>query len=249
MPSNFKDLFSAQSVDYARYRPVYPSALFDYLATTAPSRGVAWDCGTGNGQAAIALAERFDRVAATDVSDKQIGKAAPHPRISYRIAPAETSGLADSSIDCITVAQAFHWFRQEDFFTEVRRVLRSGGILAIWSYNLCRITPEVDAEVLHLYRDLLGPWWEKERALVEEGYASVTLPLQELPAPRFKMSADWTVDHLIGYLGTWSALQSCISKGGYNPLIEMEPLLRNAWGADPARTVSWELSLRICRKD
>ena len=249
MTQSFKDLFSAQSVDYARYRPRYPAALFDFLAVSSPSRDLAWDCGTGSGQAALELADRFTQVIATDPAESQLSKASPHPHVDYRVAPAEKCGLADASVDCITVAQAFHWFRRDEFFAEVRRVLRPRGVLALWSYNLCRITPEVDALVLRLYRDILGPFWEKELALVEEGYASVTLTLPEIPAPRLEMTAVWSVEHLIGYLGTWSALQACIRKSGSNPLTELEPQLRGAWGPAANRTVSWGLSVRICRND
>jgi len=60
----FKDHFSKQAADYAKFRPGYPQELFDYLGSIAPTRQLAWDCATGSGQAAVGLATVFDRAAA-----------------------------------------------------------------------------------------------------------------------------------------------------------------------------------------
>ena len=65
MNAGFKDHFSGHATDYARYRPDYPAALYEFLAKTARRHEVAWDCGTGSGQAALGLAPYFDRVIAT----------------------------------------------------------------------------------------------------------------------------------------------------------------------------------------
>jgi SAM-dependent methyltransferase len=244
---DFKDLFSTQAADYARYRPRYPDALFDYLASVAPSRGLAWDVGTGNGQAAVELARRFGRVVATDPSEKQISAAAARPNIEYRVASAEASGFEDGCADLITAAQAFHWFRQEVFYREARRVGKPGAIVAIWTYAIARITPEVDAAVMRLYDGTLKGYWEKERKLVEEGYRSVAWPFEEITPPRIEMRADWSLADLVGYLGTWSALQTYIRKNGVNPLEALYPDLGRAWGEAATRPVSWELGLRVAR--
>jgi ubiquinone/menaquinone biosynthesis C-methylase UbiE len=127
------DHFSSHAGAYARYRPTYPPALFDWLGGQCRAHDLAWDCGTGNGQAAQALAETFDRVVATDLSAEQIALAATHPRITYRVTPAETSGLNDRSCDLITVAQALHWFCHDAFYAEVQRVLKSDGIFGAWT--------------------------------------------------------------------------------------------------------------------
>ncbi len=107
---NFEDHLSQQAHDYARHRPHYPRELFTYLATIAPSHRLAWDCGTGNGQAARALAEHFNRVVATDASSDQLAQAIRHGRIEYRIERAEDVSLEASSVDLVTVAIAVHWF-------------------------------------------------------------------------------------------------------------------------------------------
>ena len=248
-PSDFKDLFSRQAGEYARFRPTYPAKLFQYLASLVDAHDLAWDCGTGNGQAALQLAEHFERVIATDPSAKQISSASRHAKIEYRVGSAENTSLADHSVSLITVAQAFHWFKQDEFFAEAHRVLKAKGILALWSYELCQITPEIDAVVHRLYTDILGSHWEPERKLVEEGYRNVRLPMHEIKPPAFEMTAAWSLEHLLGYLNTWSALQTYIQKNHSNPLEMIFGDLRAAWGEATTRPVRWELALRVCRND
>ena len=240
-----KDLFSTQSKDYAKFRPTYPDSLLKYLASLTPEHRLVWDCGTGNGQSALLLAEYYDHVIATDPSEKQLASAVSHPKIEYCVGSAEKSGLENKSVDLITVAQAFHWFDQPAFFSEVRRVLKPSGALAIWTYAMAKITPEVDEAVLGFYSGVLNAYWEKERTLVEEGYRNISFPFKEITPPDFKMSEEWSFEHLIGYLGTWSALQSYIKINGMNPLIEYAPTLEKAWGAVKARPITWGLALRV----
>ncbi len=245
--SEFKDLFSTQATDYARFRPTYPAALYGFLAAQAPARELAWDVGTGNGQAAIELAKSFARVVATDPSEKQLSSAVPRPNVEYRVGPAEKSPLADQSADLITVAQAFHWFKQEEFFREVRRVAKPAAVLALWTYGLAAISPALDQVVFRLFEGKLGAYWEIERKLVDEGYRGVRLPFEEIAAPAFEMRAEWNLADLVGYLGTWSALQAYIRKNGENPIEEFYPELKAAWGAEARRPVNWRLGLRACR--
>ena len=80
--TKFKDLFSRQSADYARFRPTYPPVLFAWLAAQAPARRLAVDVGTGNGQAAVALAAHFERVIGVEPS------AAAHATPASIAAPA-----------------------------------------------------------------------------------------------------------------------------------------------------------------
>lgn len=245
----FKDHFSAHAAEYAAHRPKYPPALFDWLAGESPGRALAWDCATGNGQAAVALAEHFRRVVASDASAEQIARAAPHPKITYRVEPAERTGLQPASVDLTGVAQAYHWFDHEAFHREVERVIRPGGVLAVWAYPLARIDDEVDALVFQLYEHRLGPYWPPERRFIENGYADLTLPWPELAAPPFEMTARWSLDALVGYLGTWSALRRYVAREGNDPLKAMEKPLAEAWG-DPGetKTARWPLILKVCRK-
>jgi ubiquinone/menaquinone biosynthesis C-methylase UbiE len=242
-----KDLFSTQSSDYARFRPTYPAELFAWLAGQAPSRRTAVDVGTGSGQAAVELAACFERVLAIDPSQAQLAHATPHPRVEYRSGPAEATGLPDGVADLLVVAQALHWFEHERFFVEVRRVLAPGGVFAAWCYDLASITPEVDAVVHALAQVRLGPYWEPERRLVETGYRTLTIPFPELAPPPFDMHVDWTYDHLVGYLRTWSPRQRYLKEHGTDPLEAILPHLRAAWADAPSRRVSWPLAVRAFR--
>ncbi|HEY6066574.1 MAG TPA: class I SAM-dependent methyltransferase, partial [Thermoanaerobaculia bacterium] len=179
--SSFPDHFSGVAGAYAEHRPRYPDRLFEWVAGLAPRRELAWDCATGNGQAALGLADHFERVIATDASPAQIAAAVPHPRVEYRVAPAESSGLAAESADVVTVGQALHWFDRPAFYAEVRRVLRPGGVLAAWTYGHCLLgDPSADAAMRRFYSETVGPCWPPERALVDEGYRSIELPFEEI---------------------------------------------------------------------
>jgi len=243
----FKDLFSARAPDYARFRPNYPASLFAWLAARAPTRALAVDIGAGSGQAAVALAGHFDRVIAVEPSEAQLASAAVAPGVEYRRASADATGVAAASADLVTVAQAFHWFNQPAFFAEARRVTRPGGCLALWCYAVAAITPEVDALVHEVYETRLGPYWEPERRLVEDGYRSVSVPFDELEVPRFEMRLDWSLEQLVGYLGTWSPLKRYVAEHGENPIEAILPRLRGAWGLPPARPVVWPLFVRAFR--
>jgi ubiquinone/menaquinone biosynthesis C-methylase UbiE len=155
---SFKDHFSKQAADYAKFRPRYPQELFDYLGKIAPSRQLAWDCGTGSGQAAVGIASVFDHVIATDASEKQIANAKPHERVEYRVALAESSGIESGTLDLIMVARAMHWFDLPRFHQEVSRVLKNNDVLAASAYKFFHITPEIDQLVNHRYYDkIVGP--------------------------------------------------------------------------------------------
>jgi SAM-dependent methyltransferase len=246
MTTAFKDHFSSQSSGYAHYRPDYPAALFEYLAELAPDNARAWDCATGTGQAALGLARYFKEVIATDASGSQVSHAIPHERVIYRVAAAEKSGLSPKSVDLVVVAQALHWFDLGQFYQEVRRVVKPCGILAAWSYNRLRVEPEIDAYVEELYSEILGAYWPPERRMVEQGYAGLEFPFRELAPPDFQMSADWSLDHLLGYLRTWSAAERYARARGHDPIDLVKGKIQRAWG-DPRMTkrVLWPLSMRV----
>jgi SAM-dependent methyltransferase len=245
---SFKDHFSKQADDYAKYRPVYPRELFEYLAELAPARALAWDCGTGNGQAALGLVEYFDRVIATDPSEAQIRNAVAHAKIEYRVAPAEVTDITAGSVDLITVAQALHWFEHARFYDEAKRVLRSGGMLAVWCYGLNEIAPAIDPVVRHFYADVVGPYWPPERHFIDERYASIPFPPGELATPDFHIAARWSLDELVGYLATWSATRRFRESEGRDPLPALRNRLLPVWGPpDTDRWVRWPIYLRVVR--
>jgi len=245
----FADHFSRIAAEYASHRRRYPAALFAWLASVAPDRGRAWDCGTGNGQAAIALAEHFGAVVATDPSTEQLAQAPGDPRIAYLAATAERAPLAAGTVALVTVAQALHWFDRERFYAEVRRVLAPAGVLAVWSYALCTLGDAgMDASLRRFHDETVGPFWPAERAMVNAGYATLDFPFEELPAASFTMEARWTLDDLLAYVGTWSAVQRARAMTRRDPLPSLVEELRTTWGAaGSTRLVAWPLSVRAGR--
>ena len=240
----FRDHFSRHSGAYAEFRPRYPDALFDWLAAAAPARGLAWDCATGTGQAALGLTDRFDRVVATDASAAQVAAGIPHPGVEYRVARAEASGLDSGVADLVTIAQALHWVELGPFYEEVRRVARPGGLLAAWTYGNSRVLPAVDAAVERFYRDVVGPYWPPERVHVERGYADLPFPFPRVAAPGFTIESGLTLDAYLGYIGTWSATRRYLEAGLGDPLPALRAELAPAWGdSDQVRRVTWPLAL------
>ena len=244
---SFKDHFSSHAAIYREARPTYPPALFEWLATQAPTRALAWDSGCGNGQASVALAGHFERVVATDPSAAQIAQAHAHTNIDYRVEPAEHSSLADAGTDLVTVGQALHWFDLERFHAEVRRVLRPGGVVAEWTYADCAVSPAIDVHKNRLYTELTGPYWTPERALVETGYRTLDFPFEAIPAPAFDMVMHWDVEAFLAYLRSWSASQRYLEANGHDPVTLIEAPLRAAWAGEPVRRVRWTLHLRCGR--
>jgi len=245
---SFADHFSGVAAGYAAFRPRYPDALFDLLAELAPARDAAWDCATGNGQAALGLARHFARVIATDASEAQIARATPHPHVTYRVAPADASGLGDCSVDLVTAAQAVHWFDRPRFWAEARRVLRPGGVSAIWTYRLVSIAPELDAIVRRFYHDTVGPFWPPERKLTEEGFRTIDFPFAEFPVPEFTIEQRLTLDDVAGYIRTWSATRGFVQRHGRDPVIDLVRELAPLWGEPQTpRLGRWPVAVRAGR--
>lgn len=245
----FLDHFSAQAADYARHRPSYPAALFERLAELAPTRDRALDLGTGSGQAAVGLAERFAEVVALDPSAEQVARAVPHPRVRYGVAPAERTGLPAASVDLVTAAQAAHWFDAAAFAAEVRRVLRPGGIVAVWAYGFHRSgDAALDEALARFDRGLLGPHWPAQNALVMGGYRALPFPFRAVTVPAYASVVQWDLDALLGYFATWSATRRYAESTGEDAVAIARALLAPVWG-DPAtvRELSAPIALRVGR--
>jgi SAM-dependent methyltransferase len=240
------DHFSGGAKDYAKFRPGYPEALFDWVAKQTSAHDLAWDCGCGNGQASVPLAERFSRVIGTDLSERQIQEAAPHPRIEYRAAPAEASGLPDQSCDLVAIAQALHWFDFDRFYTEVKRVLKPGGVIAAWTYQLLRGEPNIDEVFADYYRTTLAAWWPAERKWVDEAYRTLPFPFEEVAAPAFEIRLQWTLDDLLAYLRTWTATRYLAQAENRDPTLPLGEALKPLWG-EGTREIIWPIAMRVGR--
>lgn len=243
----FKDHFSQRATLYAACRPHYPESLFRYLASVTGARELAIDCGTGNGQAAVGLAEHFTRVVGIDPSSAQIDKAAARANIEYRTALAERTGAESHSADLVGAAQALHWFNPPAFFAEATRLLKSDGAVAVWGYG----DPVLDTQRLHdllhtFNRIKLETYWFPERQLLLDGYRTIDFPFVELTPPTFELRASWTLAELLGYLRTWSSAARYAEQHGVDPVSELEPSLASEWG-DPVtpRQVRWPLHVRV----
>jgi len=228
------------------FRPGYPEQLFAFLASSCEQHNLAWDCATGNGQAARSLAPHFNSVIATDASAEQIASAGTQSGLQFRVANAEASGLKSDSVDLITVAQALHWFDIDRFFAEAVRVLKPGGVLSLWCYEHCRVDPACDVVIRQIFAEM-EPYWPPERDIVENHYDGIEMPIPEIRTEDFSMQATWTADEILGYMRTWSASQRYMEDKGADPTSIYADELRALWGLG-GHTVHWPITLRAGRK-
>jgi ubiquinone/menaquinone biosynthesis C-methylase UbiE len=224
-----KDNFSLQADLYAKYRPSYPAELFEFIVAQVKEKNTAWDCATGNGQTAKGLARHFNKVYATDSSQKQLDNACQATNIFYSVQPAEQTIFLNNSFDLITVSQALHWFRFDEFYKEVKRVSKPDAILAAWAYSLLRITKEIDKLIEDHHYNTLDGYWDDERRYVDEEYRNIPFPFPKINTPPFTIEYNWTIEELEGYLNTWSALQKFITKNNYNPVDDLVQRIKPYW--------------------
>ena len=249
---NFNDYFSGHAALYASARPSYPQSLFEFLLGQCQETGLAIDCASGNGQATASLLGFFDTVLMTDASAEQLGQY--EGQDSEGLEPARVVALAErlpvknTSVDLLTVAQALHWFDFGKFCIELDRVMKPGAIFAVWSYGIHSIAPEIDSLIGHLYEDVLGDYWTPERRIVEEGYARYEFPFQSIATPDFKLSKHWSIEQVLAYLNSWSAVQRYQRENGNNPLQLIADDLAGIWGKQVQREIQWPLTLIVRRK-
>ncbi len=239
-----KDLFSTQSATYAAYRPVYPDSLYDFIYSKCRHFGTAWDCGTGNGQVANRLAEKFEKVYATDISAKQVSNATPKSNIEYIVCRAENTPLESDSIDLITVGTALHWFDFDNFYAEVKRVAKPGAFIAAWCYAPFRSVPAIDDILDHFYTNIVGSYWDAERKYVDEQYKTIPFSFEEVAAPALEIKARWTREQFIGFLNSWSSVQHYIKKNGQNPVDLIAADIMANWAEGEIKEISFPLFIR-----
>lgn len=241
-----KDLFSNQASLYAQYRPTYPNGLYEFIVQQVPDPKQAWDCATGNGQAAVELARYFEKVMATDISEKQLQQAIPNEKITYSISTAEQTPFPDNSFDCITVAQAYHWFQFDAFEKEVRRVAKPGAVIAIWGYSLVVCAEEaLNTLIRKFYRHTVGAYWDKERRYIDDHYTTVPFPYEALPSKEFQIDVQWNRGQLIGYFNTWSSVQHFIKAHQYNPVDELAIEIEKLWPGEEFKSFYFPLFLKL----
>lgn len=243
---DFKDYFSKQSHLYQRNRPSYPRELFSFLSNQTKTHELAWDCATGNGQAALGLAEFYNKVYATDPSEQQLLNAIQNPRITYKNETAENASLKDSSVDLITVAQAMHWFDFPKFFAEVKRVLKSDGIVAVWTYGPPIISPDIDKLVLYFRDTVVGKYWQRENQYVTDKYATIPFPFKEIVSPEFSFQKEIDQEDLIGLLTSWSATQRYKDYHGKDPVKKIEKKFNQLWRLPDSKKIAiWYIYFKV----
>lgn len=247
---SFKDYFSTQAEQYAKYRPTYPEELFDYLDSLSAEHVNAWDCATGSGQSAIALSHYFSKVYATDASEAQIRYAQPYEKIIYQVCTAEKTPFADQMFDLITVATALHWFDQDLFFNEANRVLKPKGIFAAWAYGHTVVSAKIDAVLHQFYSNVLAEHATVAlKQTIKEKYSAISMPFEKLNAPAFTCQAQWSLSDYLKYVATWSSVQRILKSTSIDPIQILEKELALVWGdSTQSRLIQWPLLLVVGMK-
>jgi hypothetical protein len=240
-----KDYFSGHSKIYAAFRPSYPQAVYDFILRYVPGKITAWDCATGNGQVAKVLSEYFKKVDATDISQQQLDRAYQADNIYYATSAAEKTSFTDNQFDLITVGQALHWFDVDAFYKEAKRVGKNKSILAIWGYSLCSVDEDIDKIFLDFYRNIVGPYWDNARKLVEEEYKNMPFPFEQITTPKFEINVSWTRNEFVGYLTSWSATQKYIKTNKINPVDAIAEQLKKYWRVDETKTVRFPVFVKL----
>ena len=247
-PVEVKSLFSGHAKEYAAFRPKYPEAFVKYISRLVRYRGVVWDCACGNGQLSFPLAEEFQLVMATDISEEQVAQAPGHKGILYTIQPAEQTDFPEGYFDMVVVGQALHWFNHGEFYKEAHRVMGPEAVFVAIGYGLMQVSPEVDKVLAHFYNDIVGPFWQPERRYIDEAYQTIPFPFEPISAPSFEMPCQWGFAQMMGYLGTWSAVKKYEAHTGINPLSLVANDFETAWGREEVRKVVFPLFVRAGRK-
>jgi ubiquinone/menaquinone biosynthesis C-methylase UbiE len=242
-----KDNFSSHSDKYLKFRPTYPPDFFDYLNSIVSNKQKAWDCGTGNGQVAYELAKFFETVDATDISQSQIENALQSDNIKYSVQPAEKTDFENNRFDLIIVAQAIHWFDFEKFYSEVRRTAKKDALICVVGYGRIKLSEQIDDLISNFYTNVIGKYWDKERLHIDKNYETILFPFDELKTPKFENKHKWTLEHLIGYINTWSAVKHFINQNGYNPTDKLQSEIEQFWNSEEEKEVTFPILLRIGR--
>jgi SAM-dependent methyltransferase len=228
-----------------RRQSYFPQELFRYLASLCPKRNFAWDCGTGDGHLARCLKQYFSLVRASDINPNAIGNTVRRERIEYAVEAAEKTTIETRTVDLVAVAQTLHWLQLEPFYAEVRRVLKPEGIIAVWCYGQCSISPEIDKTLKPFYR-ALQPYWPEARKLVEQGYRTLPFPFKVISCPAFEVTAWWTLVDLCSYFEGWLATRTYMRRNGQDPMDLIGRRVRDEWGPSQARReIRWPLHLRV----
>ncbi|GMN34236.1 hypothetical protein TIFTF001_004583 [Ficus carica] len=236
-------LFDKQADMYADARPNYPMEWYAKLASLTPHHALAWDVGTGNGQAALGVAEHYAQVIGTDVSEAQLGRVMPHPRVRYLHTPLTTNDDemisligGENSVDLVTVAQAVHWFDLPRFYSLATRLLsKPGGVMAVWCYNDVTVSPTFDP-VMKRFHDTTLPFWDGNIKYIFDGYKTLPFPFESVGLGSegspyaLDIPKELSFNGFLKMVGSWSAVITAKSRGVDLLSEEVVKGLESAWG-------------------
>ncbi|XP_021824703.1 putative methyltransferase DDB_G0268948 [Prunus avium] len=247
-------LFDKQADVYLDARPTYPKEWYSKLAVLTPHHTLAWDVGTGNGQAALSVAEHYEQVIGTDVSESQLQRAMLHPRVRYAHTPLsitddELIALVggEDSVDLVTVAQAVHWFDLPKLYNLVSRVLKKpGGVFAVWCYNDIEVDPTFDP-IMKRFHDTTLPFWDKNAQYVFDGYKTLPFPFESVgfgsegnPLP-LDIPKQLSFEGFLKMLRSWSAVTTAKDQGVDLLPEKVVKEFEGAWGGSKlVRSVSYK---------
>lgn len=234
------NIFSKNPESYALFRPVYPDNLFDYIYSLCRAFSAVLDCGTGSGQAAIRLSEKFENVFAIDKSIEQIANSSKKKNIFYQVSNAEKIDFSNNTFDLVTVAQALHWFDFKSFWPEVNRVLKPNGIFAAWGYDWFSIDSKIDNLINKKIINKLRPYWSIKNEILWQGYKNIGMPFREISTPEFMIEYEVSPFQIVSYMKTWSASIRYSEKHGFSEFDDLEQELVLAWGNKP-KTIKMKL--------
>ena len=227
-------VFGQDANAYLSFRPEYPDELFLWLRSLVESGALAWDCGTGSGQAALGLARHFRRVIATDLDPRQLAVAPARPNIDYHLAAAEADLGLRAEVDLIACACSIHWFDLERFYANAKRALKPRGVIVAWTYDWPYTNSKpVDAVLDRLKDEILGPFWDEASTYYFGRYKNLPFPFAPIACPRFFVAIAHSQDELGQFLGTWSALKKYREREKADALALIARELDLAWRLEP----------------
>lgn len=223
------NLFSIQSKNYAQFRPTYPDDLFDFIQKSAAHHQTVWDCATGSGQAARKLKDIFQNVYATDISQEQIKHAIQSGNINYSVQPSEKTNFQDNFFDCITVAQALHWFDHSLFWKEVNRVLKPNGLFIGWGYSFFHMNEEINPFFEEDILKTVGAYWPPQVKILWNGFKDINFPYKELDTPDLFIHLNWDFYQFQNYIKTWSSTKKYIQEYGTDDFMRKFDRIKKCW--------------------
>lgn len=259
-----KDNFSTQAKLYKQFRPTYPLDLYQFIFNYVEKFEKAWDCACGNGQVAEILADHFEMVYASDISQKQLDEISTKVNIIPSLSNAIKSNYPDNYFDLVCVAQAVHWFNSAEFNQELRRVAKNNAIIAFWTYALPEFkginneqNKDLNDALIHFYKVVIDAYWDSERTLIDDNYEDILFPYHELynnckkdrtqikESTSFSIKVEWDKLHFLKYLETWSSVKKYILKNQSNPILLIEKEVDKYWNSQDSIQIEFPIYLKL----